>query len=82
VANYFGRNISEVAGSAGTLTAGTPISPASGYGLDANLLQPFSIAPDAGGNLWVSNFGNKTLTMFFGLATPTKTPLQPAPTAP
>jgi hypothetical protein len=82
VANYYGANFSEVAGSGNTLAAGTAISPTTGYGLDANLLQPFSIAPDAGGNLWVSNFGRNTVTMFFGLATPTRTPMLPAPTAP
>jgi hypothetical protein len=82
VANYYGANFSELAGNGGTLAAGTAISPAAGYGLDANLLLPFTIAPDGGGNLWVSNFGLSTLTMFFGLATPTTTPLRPAPLAP
>jgi len=82
IANYYGANFSEVAGSANTLAAGTAISPSAGYGLDAHLLQPFTIAPDAAGNLWISNFGRSTLTMFFGLATPTKTPLLPSPTAP
>jgi hypothetical protein len=82
VANYYGANFSEVAGSANTLPAGTAVSPSTGYGLDAHLLQPFTIAPDAAGNLWVSNVGRNTLTMFFGLATPTKTPLLPSPTAP
>ena len=82
VTNYYGANLSEVAGNGGLTVAGTAISPATGYGLDAHLLLPFAIAPDGGGNLWVSNFGNSTVTMFFGLATPTRTPLLPAPTAP
>lgn len=82
IANYYGINFSEIAGSGGPLAAGTAISPSAGYGLDANLSLPFAIAPDAGGNLWISNFGNSTLTMFFGLATPTKTPMLPSPTAP
>jgi hypothetical protein len=81
-ANFFAATISEIAGSANPLTAGTAISPSTGFGLDAHLIQPFSIAPDAGGNLWISDFGRKALTMFFGLATPTKTPLLPSPTAP
>jgi streptogramin lyase len=82
VANYYGANFSEVAGNGGTPAAGSAISPSAGYGLDAGLLEPFQITPDAAGNLWISNFGKNTLTMFFGLATPTKTPLIPAPTAP
>jgi streptogramin lyase len=82
VSNYYGASFSEVAGSGGTATAGTPISSSTGFGLDAHLLLPYSIAPDAAGNLWISNFGNKKVTEFFGLATPTKTPLLPSPTAP
>jgi hypothetical protein len=82
VANYYGVNFSEIAGNGGTAAVGSPISPATGFGLDAKLSLPFTIAPDAGGNLWISNFGNDTLTMFFGLASPTKTPLRPSPVAP
>jgi hypothetical protein len=82
VANYYGANFSQIAGNGGTIAAGSAISPGTGYGLDANLLLPFTIAPDAAGNLWISDFGKNALTMFFGLATPTKTPLIPLPTAP
>jgi hypothetical protein len=88
VSNYYGANFSEVAGSGGTATAGTPISSSSGFGLDAHLVLPYSIAPDAAGDLWISNFGKDKMTglykvtEFFGLATPTKTPLLPSPTAP
>jgi streptogramin lyase len=84
VANYYGANFTEIEGSSSTATpaVGAAISPSSGYGLDANLLEPFSITPDAAGNLWVSNYGNSKLTMFFGMATPTVTPLLPAPAAP
>jgi hypothetical protein len=82
IANFFAANFSNIAGSATTLAAGTAISPSTGYGLDAHLVQPFAIAPDAGGNLWISDFGKSSITMFFGLATPTKTPLLPSPTAP
>ncbi len=81
VANYYGNNFTEIGGN-GVSSAATVISPSYGYGLDANLSQPYTVAPDAGGNLWVSNFGSSTLTMFFGLVTPTKTPLLPAPVAP
>ena len=82
IANYYGANFSEIAGNSARPGAGTAVSPSTGYGLDAKLSLPFTIAPDAGGNLWISNFGNSTLTMFFGLASPTKTPLLPSPTAP
>ena len=82
VANYYGANFSEIAGNGATRTVGTAVSPSTGYGLDAKLSLPFTIAPDASGNLWISNFGNSTLTMFFGLASPTRTPLLPSPTAP
>jgi hypothetical protein len=86
--NLDDESISEIAGSAGSLAPGTPISPTTGvhgdggYGLDAKLLEPFGIAPDQSGNIGVSNNGNDTVTMFFGLATPTATPLGPVPTAP
>ncbi len=66
----------------------TAISPSSGvygtggYGLDASLSKPFTLLPDRSGNLWVSNEASTAVTMFFGLAAPTVTPLQPVPTAP
>lgn len=92
VANYrtsgSGATISELAGNGGTLAAGTGISPAAtanspgGYGLDANLLIPQALHPDASGNLWVSNNGNDDMVMFFGLAAPTATPLIGVPAAP
>jgi hypothetical protein len=75
-------SFSEFAGNAGTLAAGTPISPPSGYGTDISLVQPFDIVPDASGNLWVSNYAKSSLVMFFGLATPTATPARPYPVAP
>jgi streptogramin lyase len=87
VVNYRGQSLSEIAGIHAT-TPGSAISPApntynaGGYGLDASLLLPFGITVDASGNLWVSNFANNDLVMFFGLAAPTKTPQQPVPTAP
>ena len=89
-------SVSELAGNGGTLgangvalTAGTAISPSystvtapGGYGLDAGLLIPNAILPDASGNLWISNTGNDDIVMLFGLATPTATPLIGLPTAP
>ncbi len=46
------------------------------------MLEAFALAIDASGNLWVTNFGNDTLTEFVGLATPVKTPLLGPPQAP
>ncbi len=84
IANYHGSSFSAL--SSGTVSgeraAGTAISPSSGLGLDANLLEPYSIVPDRSGNLWVANFASNDLVMFFGLATPTSTPTRPAPAAP
>jgi hypothetical protein len=94
IVNYHGQSITELAGSANTIPAGTGISPSStydssgtlltqgGYGLDANLLEPFDIAPDASGNIWVSNEANNDVVMFFGLAAPTATPRVPTPVTP
>jgi Putative Ig domain len=86
--NFDNGSFSEIAGSGGTITAGTALSPTTGvngnggYGLDATLGEPFSIAPDLSGNLWISDEAENDVVMFFGLATPTVTPLQPVPTAP
>ncbi len=84
IANYHGSSISAL--SSGTVTGepaiGTALSPNSGLGLDANLVEPYGVVPDRSGNLWVSNFFNNDLVMFFGLATPTMTPTLSVPTAP
>ena len=86
--NRVNNSITELAGINSTLPVGTAISPSTGvystggYGLDANLGGPYSLLPDRSGNLWISNEGFDTVTMFFGLAAPTVTPLQPIPTAP
>ncbi len=86
--NRVNNSITEIAGTASSLPVGTAISPSAGvystggFGLDAALDSPFTILPDRSGNLWVSNQSVYTVTMFFGLAAPTLTPLQPVPTAP
>jgi hypothetical protein len=86
-ANFTGASLTEVAGS-GSTSPGTALSPTQGvygtggYGLDASLSAPFSVAPDRSGNLWVCNESVNGVTMLFGLAAPTVTPLQPVPTAP
>ena len=82
-----GDTILEVAGASAT-KPGTELSPSAGvynhggFGLDAGLSEPSGVVPDRAGNLWVSNEGMDTVTMFFGLSTPTISPLQPVPTAP
>jgi len=74
VANYRGPSLSEFAGASAT-SPGAALSPAAGYGSGAKLLEAFAIAIDAGGNVWVTNFGSNTVTEFIGLAAPVKTPL-------
>ena len=61
--------------SATSANHGTLLSPGGGWGADAKLLEPYSLAIDAAGNIWVSNYGNNTLTEFIGMAAPVKTPL-------
>jgi PKD repeat protein len=75
VANYRGPSVSELAGAGGSLTAGTALSPAAGWAPDAGLLEAFALAIDASGNVWVTSFGNNTITEYVGLAAPVKTPL-------
>jgi len=87
IANYGGDSISELAGihAAAPHSLGDMLSPASGFGYSAStplLSQPYTLAPDASGNLWVSNYGSNKIVMFFGLATPTKSPVRPTPIAP
>ncbi len=74
VANYRGKSISELSGALSD-TPGTVLSPANGFGTDASLELPYGLTLDASGNLWVSNFGNDTITQFLGVAVPVKTPL-------
>jgi hypothetical protein len=95
--NYRGASITEIAGiglpvltgTTTALAAGTPISPSTGsrggnggYGLDASLSLPIATVVDTSGNVWVANEGNNDVVLFFGLGTPTKTPILPTPTAP
>ena len=82
VANYRGTSFSHIAGNGGAVPAGTALSPATGLGQDAALVLPYGIALDPTGNVWISNFSNNDLVMFFGLAAPTRTPVLPAPSIP
>ena len=74
VASERGPSLAEFS-SASAANHGTLLSPGAGWGADAKLLEPYSLAIDAAGNIWVANYGNNTLTEFIGLAAPVKTPL-------
>jgi sugar lactone lactonase YvrE len=81
ISSYRSSSLTELAGSTASVP-GTVLSPAGGLGTDAGLLEAYSLAIDASGNLWVSNKGNSTLTEFIGLAAPVRTPLIGPPVAP
>ncbi len=81
VANYQGNSLSELSGASST-TPGSFLSPSSGFGTDASLLDPYGLAIDASGNLWLTNAGKNTLTEFIGVAAPVKTPLAGPPQTP
>lgn len=74
VASYHGSSITEFS-SASSASLGAVLSPSAGWAPDSNLVEPYAMAIDASGNIWVSNFGSDTLTEFVGLAAPVKTPL-------
>ncbi len=75
VANYRGNSVSELSAVGSSAGSGAILSPSTGWGSDASLLEAFGLAIDASGNVWVTNFGLNTLTEFVGLAVPVKTPL-------
>ena len=75
VSNYKGASISELS-SAGAALSPAPLSPStvpSGY-MGPGVAQPYGIAIDASGNVWVANSGSNSVTEFIGLATPVVTP--------
>jgi hypothetical protein len=73
ISNFRGPAITELAG-ASAASPGQILSPTAGYAPDAKLLEAYDIVIDASGNLWVTSFGDNTITEFVGLATPVKTP--------
>jgi len=81
VSNVHGSSISEIAGASIT-SPGSFLSPSTGYGTDASMLEPFALAIDASGNIWVSNESANSLTQFIGVATPVKPPLAGPPQLP
>jgi streptogramin lyase len=74
VVSEHGSSLAEFA-SASSASPGAVLSAAGGLGTDAKLLEPYAVAIDAAGNIWVSNYGSNTLTEFIGVAAPVKTPL-------
>jgi hypothetical protein len=74
VVSDHGSSLAEFA-SAASSSPGAVLSPSGGLGADAKLLEPYAVAIDAAGNVWVSNYGSNTLTEFIGAAAPVKTPL-------
>ena len=81
VANYRQSYLVELAG-ANSSAVGKSLSPATGLGSDAGLLEAYALAVDASGNIWVSNQGNNMITKYVGMAAPVKTPLSALPKAP
>ena len=81
VANYRGNTISAYTAASGGASS-SAISPSYGFGLDAHLGEPFGIALDASGDVWISNFAGSSLTQFVGLASPIRTPLLGPPAQP
>ena len=81
VANYRAKYLSKLAGATATVP-GAALSPSTGIGGDAGLLEAYALAIDASGNIWISNQGNSTVTKFIGLAVPVKTPLSGLPQLP
>ncbi len=74
VANYRGLGISSLAGTAAPIP-GAALSPGTGWGSELLLTEPFGVAVDAAGNVWVTSYGDDRLVEFIGAATPVKTPL-------
>jgi hypothetical protein len=88
VANLRGKSVTELAGIGSSSALGTMLSPTAGFGYPSPatnapvLLAPEALVPDTSGNLWISSNGNNSVVMMLGVATPTKTPVLPVPTAP
>lgn len=74
VANFRGPAITELAGASAT-APGAVLSPSAGWAADSGSVEAFGLALDPSGNIWVTNFGQNTLTEIIGLAAPVKTPL-------
>jgi hypothetical protein len=73
--------LTQFAGSA-SVSPGQALSPAGGWLADAGMSIPFGLAIDASGNLWITNFGDNSLTEVIGVAVPVRTPLNGPPQTP
>lgn len=82
VVNYGAGTFSVLAGAGTPSSIGTALSPAGGYGADADMSLPYGIAVDASGNLWISSFANDRVVRFIGVAAPAKTPILGLPQIP
>ena len=80
--NYYGNSLVELAGSTAAIMSPVNSNGHDGYGYDAPLKDPYGLAIDASGNLWISNASSNALTQFVGLASPVKTPLLGPPAQP
>jgi sugar lactone lactonase YvrE len=81
VGNYRGGTISELSHPTATAPS-VLISPPTGFGTDASMIEPYGIALDASGNVWVSSYGTNSITQFIGIASPIHTPFAGSPIAP
>ena len=82
VADYPSGTLTHLAGNRTGVTAGAALSPAAGFGRDAGIVDAAALAIDPSGGIWVADGGRHVVVEFFGLASPTKTPLDPTPSAP
>jgi len=82
VANYRGNTITEIAGASASVPG--RVLTANGLGADvlsddanqdAAMNEPFNLAVDSSGSIWVGNYGSDVLVRFIGMAIPVKTPL-------
>ena len=81
VANYQGNSLSELAARR-ALRLAHFFRRRADSAPTLHLLDPYGLAIDASGNIWVSNSGKNTLTEFIGIATPVKSPLAGPPQTP
>ncbi len=82
VANYHNGSLSHLAGNRTGVTARAALSPATGLGIDAGIIAAAALAIDPSGDIWVVDGERDVVVEFFGLASPTKTPLSPTPSLP
>ncbi|SNS75061.1 NHL repeat-containing protein [Granulicella rosea] len=79
--NYHGGSLTELAGYM-SATPGAPISESAGFGSASGLVEPFGVALDASGNVWVTSAGTNQLVEIVGAASPIRTPLLGPPQQP